>query len=110
MKEHHFVRPGGPLGPYAEGYREYLVALGYSAGTIQRRVTQFAGMSRWLASAGLAAEELSEAEVRRFASSRLAAGRVTWVSTASARLPLEFLRGAGVVAESLGKKAFSRSY
>ena len=83
--------------------RGHLVAAGYSFGTIQRRVTQFAVLSRWLASEGLAASELNEAEGRRFASFRRAAGRVTWASSASVRLPLAFLRGAGVVPESGGE-------
>lgn len=102
MREHHFVRPDGPLGPYAADYRRHLVALGYSFGAMQHRVTHFALLSRWLASEGLAAGELNEAEGRRFASSRRAAGRVTWTSPASVRLPLAFLRGAGVVPESRG--------
>lgn len=104
MKEHHFVRPGGPLGPFADDYRKHLVALGYSFGAIAHRVTQFALLSRWLASEGLAAGELNEAEARRFVSSRRAAGRVTWVSPSSVRLPLVFLRGVGVVPESRGEQ------
>lgn len=104
MREHHFVRPGGPLDPHADDYRAHLVALGYSFGAIQHRVTQFALLSRWLASEGMAAGQLNEAEGRRFAASRLAAGRVTWVSPASVRLPLAFLRGTGVVAENRGEQ------
>ena len=102
MKGHRFVRPGGPLGPYAEDYRLHLVAVGFSFGAIARRVSQFGELSRWLASEGLAAGELNEVEAGRFVSSRRAAGRVSWVSPASVRLPLVFLRGAGVVAESRG--------
>jgi site-specific recombinase XerD len=102
VREHHFVGPIGPLGPFADDYRGHLVAAGYSFGTIQRRNSQFAALSRWLASEGLTAGELNEVEGWRFVSSRRAAGRLTWVSPASVRLPLAFLRGAGVVAERGG--------
>jgi integrase/recombinase XerD len=102
VKEHCFVRPSGSLGPYADDYRKHLVSVGYTFGSLQHRVTQFAEISRWLEAEGLAASDLSEAEGRRFVASRRARGRKTWVSPASMRLPLGFLRGVGVVPAGAG--------
>ena len=99
MKEHHFVRPCGPLGPFADDYRIHLVAVGYAFGSIQHLLTQFAEVSRWLESEGLAAGDLNEGQAQRFAASRRAKGRVTLTSPASMRPPLAFLRSIGVVAE-----------
>lgn len=102
MKRHHFVRPSGPLGPYADDYRKHLVAVGYSFGGLQHRVTQFAEISRWLESEGLTTADLNEVEARRFAASRRARGRVTWTSPAGLRVPLAFLRSVGVIPDSRG--------
>ena len=94
---HCFARPDGPLGPFAEGYRSYLVAAGYGFGAVAHRNTELAEISRWLGSEGLAASDLSEAQARRFIASRLARGLITWTSPASVRLPLAFLRSVGAV-------------
>jgi integrase/recombinase XerD len=98
VKEHHFVRPRGPLGPYVEDYRKYLVELGYTFGSLQQRVVQFNQVSRWLELEGLAAGDLDETVAERFVAWRLARGHVAWVSPLSLRLPLGFLRSVGVVA------------
>jgi site-specific recombinase XerD len=98
MKEHHFVRPSGPLGPFADDYRRHLVAAGYAFGSIQHRLTQFGELSRWLDAEGLQAIELDEAQVRRFAASRRAKDRVTMTSPATMRVPLGFLRATGTLA------------
>ena len=109
MREHHFVRPaGGCLALTRDDYRGHLVAAGYSFGTIQRRSTQFAALSRWLESEGLTAGELNDAEGQRFASSRRAAGRATWVSPASVGLPMA-LRATGVVRSTSGSRVCSTS-
>jgi integrase/recombinase XerD len=99
MKEHHFVRPSGPLGPFADDYRRHLVTAGYALGSIQHRLTQFGELSRWLDAEGLTMSELDEAQVRRFAAARRASRRVTMTSPATMRLPLGFLRGIGMVPE-----------
>jgi integrase/recombinase XerD len=99
MKEHHFVRPSGPLGPFADDYRRHLVTAGYAVGSIQHRLTQFGELSRWLDAEGLQVNELDEEQVRRFAAARRARHRVTMTSPATMRVPLGFLRGIGTVPE-----------
>ena len=58
---------------------------------------QLGHLSRWLELEGLTADELSCEQVARFVAARRAAGYRTWVSPLSLRLPLAFLREAGVV-------------
>jgi len=72
VKEHHFVRPGGPLGPFADDYRTHLVAVGYAFGSLQHLLTQFGEVSRWLDSEGLLAAQLNEVQAQRFAAFRRA--------------------------------------
>ena len=98
MRLHQFVLPAGPLGPFAEGYRQHLVGLGYSFGSIQHRLSQFADISRWLEARQLTAAGMDQTSALRFVSARASRGRVSWVSPLTVRLPLEFLRGIGVVA------------
>jgi integrase/recombinase XerD len=100
VKRHQFVPPPGPLGPFADDYERHLVGHGYTFGSLQQRMVQFSQLSRWMGSEGLAASELNETEVQRFVAWRAARGRVSWTSPASLRLPLGFLRSAGVVPES----------
>ena len=54
-------------------------------------------LSRWLDAEGLALGQLTSEQVARFVAPRRAAGRQKWVSPLSLRLPLAFLREAGVV-------------
>ncbi|MGO9335295.1 MAG: tyrosine-type recombinase/integrase [Acidimicrobiales bacterium] len=99
MREHRFQTPPGPLGPYADGYRRHLEARGYTFWSVQQRLTYFAGVSSWLASEGLRACDLDESTAVCFADWRTARGRSTLTSPLTMRLPLTYLRGAGVVPE-----------
>jgi site-specific recombinase XerD len=58
---------------------------------------QLDGLSCWIERDGLAADELTPGRLEQFAAARRAAGYATWVSVRSVRLPLEYLREAGVV-------------
>lgn len=87
----------GPLAPYALGFEESLVAGGFSDSGVNHRLWQFAHLSRWAGSEGLAADELTQDNMERFVVARRAAGYASWISFASTRLPLGYLRDAGVV-------------
>jgi site-specific recombinase XerD len=87
----------GPLGRYAAGYGSWLVDRGYSRWTIAHRLWQLELLSRWLADEGLSAGELTPARVDAFLVARRAAGCSSWVAAHSTALPLEYLRGLGVV-------------
>jgi integrase/recombinase XerD len=88
----------GPLARYATGFERWLRARGYSHSTVASRLSQLDQLSRWLERWGLAVGELTAERTAEFSRSRSEAGLVTWVSTRSAALPLEYLREVGVVA------------
>ena len=90
-------RVSGPLAPYAAGFERWLVARGLRRRSVAKRVWQLEHLSRWLEQEGLAARELTPERVEQFLAARRAAGYVTWVSSRSVALPLEYLRGLGVV-------------
>jgi integrase/recombinase XerD len=92
----------GPLAPYAAAYRRWLVDRGFCAGAhaVACRVWQLDHLSRWLEREGLAVDRLTSEEIARFVAARRAVGYRTWVSPLSLRLPLAFLREAGVAPPS----------
>jgi len=93
----HSHSPMGPLAPYVEGFRAWLVSLGFAPASVKHRLTLFRQFSRWLAAQGTGLGELTDQQAERFVAARGAQGRVTWVSSAGMALPLRYLRGLGVV-------------
>ena len=93
-------RVSGSLASHAAGYERWLVERGYGSEAVPKRVWQLAHLSRWLEQEGLSADRLTAERVEQFLAARRAAGYVTWVSSLSLRLPLEYLRELGVVAAS----------
>src|SRR5262249_32721730 len=87
----------GPLAWYAAGYGSWLVARGYSRWTVAHRLWRLDLLSRWRECEGVSACELTLAGVEAFVAARSAAGCSSWASVRSTALPLEFLRGLGVV-------------
>ena len=90
----------GPLAQYAAAYASWLASREYSRWAAADRLYQFDQLSRWLASEGFAAGDLTGGLAERFAGARRAAGVVSWSSPRSVGLPLEFLRGLGAVPAS----------
>ena len=89
----------GPLAEYAPGYQRWLIDRGFTpqAKGVAGRLWQLGQLSRWLDAEALAPGQLTSEQVARFVAPRRAAGRQKWVSPLSLRLPLAFLREAGVV-------------
>jgi integrase/recombinase XerD len=88
----------GPLEPYADGYARWLADQGFSQGRIERRVDQLGHLSHWLAIEGLGPDALTAERQLRFSEARRAAGYRTWLSPRSLRVPLAYLRDAGLIA------------
>jgi integrase/recombinase XerD len=88
----------GPLGPFADPYREKLKERRYtrlSAVNLQRQMAQ---VSRWLEAGGLGVEQLSEARIEAFLSLQRANGRErSSLSRPGLMCLLELLRDLGVV-------------
>ena len=94
----------GPLGQYAPGFREWLLAQGYAPLTTVTQLQLMAHVSRWLEKEGLAASGLDGQRVGRFLAERHAAGRRRPRTPAGLRL-LGYLGELGV----LGPEPHARS-
>jgi integrase/recombinase XerD len=88
----------GPLALHADGFEQWLVDRGFSWSSASCRVWHFDHLSRWLEREELCLEEgLTPARLRQFSAAHRAAGYATLSSPSSTRLPLAYLREAGVV-------------
>jgi len=94
------ARVVGPLAAHADGFRAELAGLGYRPGSAENQVLVMARVSRWLASEGLGASDLSAAVVEEvLAAWRAAAKPGARVPTArTLALLLGHLRAEGVLA------------
>jgi integrase/recombinase XerD len=86
----------GPLASYAEGFSSWLASRAYSRSAAADRLYQFDQLSRWLAGEGLDVGDLTDEQAKRFAQARHAGGVLSWSSSHSVTLPLEYLRLVGV--------------
>ena len=90
------VPGGGPLGPYAAGYREWLAGRGYLPGQVGRQLRLFADISRWLAESGAGTDALTGDGLAEYAGVRRAGGQFLY--SARALIPLlRYLRELGVI-------------
>lgn len=88
-------RKPGPLGPFVEGYRAWLLGRGYSPSVVIRSLIALGHLGRWMEREALAVDELTAAAVSAFlASYRSDRGRLP---TASIWPLLEYLRAEGAV-------------
>ncbi len=87
----------GPLEPFAVGYARWLADSGFSRSRIEKRLGQFGRLSAWLGMERLGLEDLTAEHQRRFVEARRAAGARTWLSPQSLRVPLTYLREAGIL-------------
>jgi len=88
----------GSLEPYAAGFVQWLTDRGFSQGRIESRLGQFGHLGRWLEAEGLGPGGLTAECQALFLEARRSAGYRTWIGPRSLRLPLAYLREAGVVA------------
>jgi integrase/recombinase XerD len=88
-------RKPGPLGPFVEGYRAWLLGRGYSPSGVIRSLIALGHLGRWMERAALAVDQLTTGAVRAFlADYRSDRGRLP---TASVWPLLEYLRADGAV-------------
>jgi site-specific recombinase XerD len=85
------------LEPFAVGFGRWLADSGFSASRIEKRLGQLGRLSAWLEMEGLRPEELTVEHQQRFVEARRAAGARTWLSPRSLRVPIAYLREAGVL-------------
>jgi site-specific recombinase XerD len=87
----------GPLAPYAEGFREHLLGLGYSWGSAAHQIHLMAHLSRWLEVRGLGPAVLDEHLAGQFLAARRAGGYAALRSARALAPLLSYLRGLGAV-------------
>lgn len=90
------VRPGdGPLEPFRDGFRTFLIDEGYAPMSIQLRLALLSDVSRWMAERGLAPSELAGVGDEFFAERRR---RYTWLKSTRSLAPLwRYLESISVV-------------
>lgn len=92
------VKGRGPLAVYADGFAEELAGRGYSASAVRLRLWQFYSLSQWLEAQQLDPAQVTSQDLEQFTADRRARGLRSWVSARSLRLPVQYLRAAGVMA------------
>jgi integrase/recombinase XerD len=90
----------GPLAPYAEGFREELLGLGYTQGSAAHQIHLMAHVSRWLEAQGLEPAVLDECRASQFLAARRADGYAAMLSARALAPLMGYLRGLGVAAAS----------
>jgi integrase/recombinase XerD len=91
------VRVIGPFAPHAAGFHRELARQGYTSNGACDQLRLMAHASRWLASRGLGAGELTPDGVEEFLAHRRAEGYMLWLSSKAMVPMLGYLRGLGVV-------------
>jgi site-specific recombinase XerD len=97
MRDLSRIRVTGPLEPYVSGFVAALTERGYTPVSTAHQLRLMAHVSRWLASEGLAPDDLSPARVEQFVAARRGAGYVNYVTPRALASLLEHLRDLGVV-------------
>ncbi len=88
-------RKPGLLAAHVEGYRAWLLGLGYTPGTVKNMLAQLGQVGRWLASEGWDVPDLDEARVVEFRACRRAAGYRQVVGPRGLVPLLRYLREVG---------------
>jgi integrase/recombinase XerD len=92
------VRMTGPLTPYAAGFADELVGMGYTLLSTRDQLALVAHFSRWLDAEDLDVADVAEATVEVFVAVRRAAGYRAHLNAKSLVPLLAYLRGLGLVA------------
>lgn len=90
----------GPFAPFADGYREVLAGLGYTAPGVVRKLWELGRLSDWMVRNGLGPEELTSARFGEF-SALCAAGIERPVGYRTLGPLVGYLRDLGVVPKAM---------
>lgn len=90
-------RKPGPLGPFVEGHRSQLLAMGYTPETVRALLKVLGQLGRWMAERGLEPADLCQARVDEFLSFRRNDQYQQSPCRRSLRLLLELMAAEGVV-------------
>jgi site-specific recombinase XerD len=90
-------RKPGRLGPFVEGYRVWLLELGYTPETVRGMLKVLGQLGRWMASKGLEAGQVDEAAIGAFLACRRAGGDRQVPTVRALGQLVSYLREAGVM-------------
>lgn len=92
-------RKPGRIGPHVEGFRARLLAVGYTAGTVRNVLKDVGRLGRWMDREDVTVGDLNPAVIARFLGELRARGTRRVPSVRSFKPLLDYLTGAGVLAE-----------
>jgi integrase/recombinase XerD len=95
------IRVTGPLQGHARGFSEQLTELGYTRLSAADQLRLMAHLSRWLASRGLDAGQLTPQRAEQFLRARRRAGHASRLSQRGLTPVLCYLRGQGVTPQPM---------
>jgi len=97
------VDAAGPLEPFRDGFRGFLITEGYAPKSIELRLALFSHVSRWMGERGLAPSGLAAVDEEFFRERRR---RYSWLTTPRSLAPLRrYLMAIGVVSAASAPRA-----
>jgi site-specific recombinase XerD len=100
-------RKPGRLGPFVEGYRVWLLELGYTPGTVRGMLMVLGQLGRWMEREGLEPGQIDIAAVEAFLASLRAGGHRRVPTVRSLRSLVLYLQGVGAIAPVDGPRELS---
>jgi site-specific recombinase XerD len=100
-------RKPGRLGPFVEGYRVWLLELGYTPGTVRGMLKVLGQLGRWMEREGREPGQIDIAGVAAFLASLRADGHRRVPTVRSLRSLVLYLQGVGVIAPVDGPRELS---
>jgi hypothetical protein len=91
-------RKPGRLGPFVEGYRSRLQALGYPPSSARNKLKELGQLGRWMTDREIGAAQLTSTAVEEFLAAQRAAGCARVPGARSFTPLLQYLRDEGVIA------------
>lgn len=100
-------RKPGRLGPFVEGYRDRLLELGYTPGTVRGMLKVLGQVGRWMDDERVELGELDVAAVEAFRAVRRAGGGRRVASVGELRQLVGYLRQVGVMVPEEARRALT---
>jgi site-specific recombinase XerD len=91
-------RKPGRLGPHVDGYRTWLLSLGYTPGTARNKLKELGQLGRWMSGEEMDVSDLSAGRIEEFLGARLACGDRRVPGTRSFGPLLDYLIDQGAIA------------
>jgi len=93
-------RKPGRMGPFIEGYRDWLAGRGYTSATVINMLAMAGGLGRWMDTHDLAVAELDRAVIAQFRNAMRTAGMRCVPGARGLDPLLDYLRHVGVLVAS----------